>query len=772
LAGALCGLLAVSLVVNPQCEDHPATPSDVLETTLDVEERTVDYRWYDLFNVSFGEWWERRNPISFEVIELLTDSFPYVYREYLNETHPVTYSNSRLNLTCRNLAEVSMSEQPVFLPILCDGEVPTGGNATIDWYVQYLTEDEMERYEEYTDAWLDGWVVCLNGTVRLDEAAARTVMNVTSDDFDEFDAWWEESKDDFVDSYIEWILYEGNDRLDIWLMYGFEFLPLTFSLDAYSCDGGVILTYDIASWGMEALMTRWLKDAFMPTEWWFEDFTMHADIGPDGADIDIDTAVPYALRAAESKETGGPCWVWQGMLQDIPRPVSYWPWVAPSYGDLDHVCECPGSPWYGMMVPYEYTPGCFNLSDGESMSLIWPGEDILFLEHVEPFVTANLTGPTVIKYSEPLPSEMGDSIEYSPATRILKFEGPIDFWSWSKDQDGHENLSDEWDRVGLLPYGMPYLELSYWGPDTPPVAAVEARPSPDATSASQYVLSASQSCDSEDDLEDLQFRWDLDGDRTMDTDWASEPTIEHDFGGVGTFEVSVSVKDSDNMTDVTSTRVVIQEIDPPTTSAHLSGTEGEDGWYISWVTVELSAEDDSGIGVTKYRIDGGPWQTYDEELEVDADGVHLLEFFSVDVESNYEEVQETIVKVDMTPPEVSFVTHDDAYPSDEVVIAWTCTDSTSGFNGSMISLDGQSPEWIGTNLTHTYFDVGEGTHIVTLVSSDNAGNAEPYSYTFTVEDGTRLSQTAVLMIVIGLIVLAAIVIFALWSILRKPPVAQ
>jgi hypothetical protein len=42
-------------------------------------------------------------------------------------------------------------------------------------------------------------------------------------------------------------------------------------------------------------------------------------------------------------------------------------------------------------------------------------------------------------------------------------------WSWSRDQDeaAHSQLSDEWDRVGLLPRGVPYIEFSAWQGEPP-----------------------------------------------------------------------------------------------------------------------------------------------------------------------------------------------------------------------------------------------------------------------------------------------------------------
>ena len=439
----------------------------VLSSSL-ATQRNIQYRWYDMFNVPFGEWWEMRW-IVYQGEQIVSNEYPYIFRHYgMPEGNTKLYSNMRLNVTAEDVTEVSMNENPEFLPLHGSS---VGGTAVIDWYLQYLTTEEMERFPGATSAWNDGWVVSLNGTVTLDEQAALSVLvGLTPEGFDDFSTWWVAHEDAVTTDFADWFAYEaGKDRLDIYPMYDYMFTLLAWNLDADKVGDNVVLTYDMASWGMEALMTRWLHEAFLPTEWYFEDMDFHATIGPISSDLDIDTVVAYAVYAWETKdETATPCWVWEAMLGDYVE--SYPPEFKESdfneYSDEELLCLSPGSYWYGEMLPYDYTPGAWNLSENETLTFEWPAGDLQFEVHAGPGVVVNITSPMIVNYAEPMESDNSDlspgEVHIDNLAREVTYVGPIDMWTWSKTQTSlaHDSLQDEWDRLGLLPRGVPYIEFS------------------------------------------------------------------------------------------------------------------------------------------------------------------------------------------------------------------------------------------------------------------------------------------------------------------------
>ena len=99
--------------------------------------------------------------------------------------------------------------------------------------------------------------------------------------------------------------------------------------------------------------------------------------------------------------------------------------------------------------------------------------------------------------------------------------------------------------------------------------------------------------------------------------------------------------------------VVVPDITPPVTSASLSGTLGENGWYLSDVAVTLDAVDDeSGVQNTYFALDGAATST-GTSLTISTEGLHALRYYSTDNAGNIEEATSTVIKVDKTAPEAT-----------------------------------------------------------------------------------------------------------------------
>ncbi len=98
-----------------------------------------------------------------------------------------------------------------------------------------------------------------------------------------------------------------------------------------------------------------------------------------------------------------------------------------------------------------------------------------------------------------------------------------------------------------------------------------------------------------------------------------------------------------------------KDIVPATTSAVISGTKGEEGYYRSNVSVSLVASDNiNGLGVNYilYRKDEGEWDKYISPVEFSTPGLHKLEFYSVDNDENIEDSKTISFYIDEAPPEV------------------------------------------------------------------------------------------------------------------------
>jgi hypothetical protein len=124
---------------------------------------------------------------------------------------------------------------------------------------------------------------------------------------------------------------------------------------------------------------------------------------------------------------------------------------------------------------------------------------------------------------------------------------------------------------------------------------------------------------------------------------------------------------------------------PPTTTISLdpSVPNGDNGWYVSPVTVTLTAEDDpggSGVASTEYRLDGGSWQPYVGLFTLLTDDTTTVEARSTDNAANVEDppASET-VQIDQTAPGVNIeVPTEGVAVQDGVTLAASASDATSG----------------------------------------------------------------------------------------------
>ncbi len=120
--------------------------------------------------------------------------------------------------------------------------------------------------------------------------------------------------------------------------------------------------------------------------------------------------------------------------------------------------------------------------------------------------------------------------------------------------------------------------------------------------------------------------------------------------------------DNENTGQDSSESVFTVDNTPPDTALTVTGTLGENEWYINNVTVTLTATDGtSGIKSTKYRIDNGSWINYNGSFPLTMDGNHTLEFYSIDNGGLIEPTNVENVKVDVTPPIVTFHKPRDRY---------------------------------------------------------------------------------------------------------------
>jgi parallel beta-helix repeat protein len=146
---------------------------------------------------------------------------------------------------------------------------------------------------------------------------------------------------------------------------------------------------------------------------------------------------------------------------------------------------------------------------------------------------------------------------------------------------------------------------------------------------------------------------------------------------------------------------------PPTTTIALSGTLGNNDWYISDVLVTLTAADNeggSGVKNTEYSLDNVVWIVYAGPFTLDTDGEKTVYYRSTDNRDNVETAKSQGLKIDETNPIITGAPttspNVNGWYNSDVTVKFTCEDSTSGpdesFFDVFVTLEGLDQSAEGT----------------------------------------------------------------------------
>jgi len=217
-----------------------------------------------------------------------------------------------------------------------------------------------------------------------------------------------------------------------------------------------------------------------------------------------------------------------------------------------------------------------------------------------------------------------------------------------------------------------------------------------------------------------------------------------------------------NITPSGQDRYPLVALLPPTTTSSMAGISGSLGWFVSPVNVSLVASGGMyGMNYTEYNLDGGLWQRYSAPVLITADGIHVLQFRSVDNASQIEQIKLIAVRIDTVAP----VTTAAVFGSS----VWlNSSDMTSGIGGTKYRIDNGSWQSYSGKLSVVIV----GTHTVEYYSVDVAGNQENMqSVTFVVKStdqgGVKISSGTLLLIGFVVVIAAAVVTVLLLMRRRK-----
>lgn len=213
------------------------------------------------------------------------------------------------------------------------------------------------------------------------------------------------------------------------------------------------------------------------------------------------------------------------------------------------------------------------------------------------------------------------------------------------------------------------------------------------------------------------IRYSLDG--AAEQEYGSAFTVH----GSGAHVVTYHALDAAGNAEPTRNVTFSIDTTAPTTTLDLNATEGQNGWYVSPVTVTLGAADaGAGVSEIRYRINEGAAQTYGGPFVLTA--TTSLTFWAVDELGHAETPRERTIPIDLAAPTTtaspSGTPGEDGWFRSGVNVALGATDAASGVARVRYAVDGGAE----SDYAGAFLVSGQGAHVVLYRAIDVAGNVE------------------------------------------------
>ncbi len=171
---------------------------------------------------------------------------------------------------------------------------------------------------------------------------------------------------------------------------------------------------------------------------------------------------------------------------------------------------------------------------------------------------------------------------------------------------------------------------------------------------------------------------------------------------------------------------------PPPPQATVSGTMGDNDWYISCVTVTINGYEPlwpPGIDYIMYKVDESEWQIYSTPIIVCEDGEHTVFFYAAYTDGSVSDIYDVAFKIDQTPPSIEMSVEKIGFRQWKFIAE--ATDGTSGICKVQCYIDDMLLGNINEPGPYEWFWTGKGNHTVTGIAYDLAGNSAENTVVFS-----------------------------------------
>jgi hypothetical protein len=272
---------------------------------------------------------------------------------------------------------------------------------------------------------------------------------------------------------------------------------------------------------------------------------------------------------------------------------------------------------------------------------------------------------------------------------------------------------------------------------------------PDAAGGSTTTIDDTFSIPVELPAGDSEFQADLSHDVHMLVDGVPGMVLSADGRSDFTGTVSFRIVVPDNVVATSSSGLLPivggapaapSDTTPPVSAASVAPAPNATGWNDGPVTVHIGAADeDGGSGVASITVDGSTSDGNSVDVPLSAEGATTLTYYATDAAGNAESPHTLTVRIDDTPPSVTYDGNAGTYTVDQQV-AITChaADALSGMASSTC-----------VDVTGPAYSFALGQNTFSASATDAAGNTGTGNTSFTVVADPASIATLAMQFVAG-----------------------
>ena len=163
-------------------------------------------------------------------------------------------------------------------------------------------------------------------------------------------------------------------------------------------------------------------------------------------------------------------------------------------------------------------------------------------------------------------------------------------------------------------------------------------------------------------------------------------TFSVSSAGTRTASLSISSNDPDTPEAAVSLSGSAADTGAPASTIMITGRAGNNNWYVSDVTINITATDSgSSVKEIHYQVDGSGTVVPGDaaEISLTSSGTHTVDYYAVDNAGNEEQPHHTVtIMIDKTRPDItasaSPLPNAAGWNNKDVTVTFTCSDSPSG----------------------------------------------------------------------------------------------